>query len=70
MEREKRGVPSFSLARIHKMRGLDGVDWVMDVKRARSRALIMMGSGTIEASWLLKVVSWVSLQERVSAGPI
>ena len=39
------------------MRGSDGVDWAMDVERARSRALIMIGSGTIEASWLLRVVS-------------
>ena len=63
-------MPSFSLARIHKMRGSDGIDWAMDVERARSRALIMTGSGTIKASWLLKVISWISLQERVSAGPI
>ena len=52
------------------MRGSDGIDWAMDVERARSRALIMMGSGTIKAFWLSKVISWISLQERVSAGPI
>ena len=70
MEQEKRGVPSLSPARTYRMRRLDGVDWMMDVERARSRALIMTGSGTIEASWLSRVVSWVSLQERASAGPI
>ena len=52
------------------MRGSDGVDWAMDVERARSRALITTGSGTIEVSWLSRVISWVSLQERVSVGPI
>ena len=61
MEREKRGTPSLSLARTHRTRGSDGVDWAMDVERARLRALIITGSGTIEASWLLRVVSWVSL---------
>ena len=70
MEREKRGVPSFSPARTHSMRGSDGVDWAMDVERARSRALITTGSGTIEAFWLSRVVSWVPLQERASVGPI
>ena len=70
MEQEKRGAPSLSPVRTHRTRGSDGVDWMMDVERARLRALIMTGSGTIEASWLLRVVSWVSFQERASAGPI
>ena len=63
-------MPSLSLARTRRTRGLDGVDWGMDVERARSRALLMTGSGIIEASWLSRMVSWVSLQERASAGPI
>ena len=63
-------MPSLSPARTHRTRGLDEVDLAMDVERARLRALIMTGSGTIEASWLSRVVSWVSLQERASAGPI
>ena len=70
MEREKRGLPSLNPARTHRTRGSDGVDWAMDVERARSRALIMIGLGIIEVSWLLRVVSWVSLRERASAGPI
>ena len=70
MEREKRGAPSLSPARTCRTRGSDGVDWAMDVERARLRALIMTRSGTIEVSWLSRVVFWVSLQERASAGPI
>ena len=41
---------SFSLARTRRMRRSDGVDCAMEVERARLRALIMTGSGTIEAS--------------------
>ena len=63
-------MPSFSPARMRRTRGSEGVDCAMDVERARSRALMMIRSGTIEASWLSRVVSWVSFRERASAGPI
>ena len=61
---------SFSPARMRRTKGSEGVDCAMEVERARLRALMIIGSGTIEASWLSRVVSWVSLQERASAGPI
>ena len=63
-------MPSFSPARMCRTRGSEGVDYAMDVERARLRALMIIGSGTIEASRLSRVVSWVSLRERASAGPI
>ena len=44
-----------------RTRGSKGVDAVMDWNRARSRALIIMGSGTIEEAWLLEEVSISSL---------
>ena len=43
------------------MRGSKGVEEEIDLERARSSALMMTGSGTIEEEWLSKEVSTLSL---------
>ena len=53
-----------------KDKGSEGVDSAMAEESSRSRALMMMESGTMEALVLSKEVSWASLRESVSAGPI
>ena len=52
------------------MRGSEGVEEEIDLKRARSSTLMMTGSGTIEEEWLLEEVSMSSLWERALVGPI
>ena len=52
------------------MRRSEGVEEAIDLKRARSSALIMTGSGTIEKEWLSEEVSTSSLWERALAGSI
>ena len=44
-----------------RTRGSEGVDATIDWDRARSRALIMMGSGMMEEAWLSEEVSTPSL---------
>ena len=43
------------------MKGSEGVDLVMAEESSRSRTLMMTGSGTMEASVLLREVFWASL---------
>ena len=51
------------------MKGSEGVDSTMVEESSRLRALMMIESGTMEASALSREVFWASLQERASAGP-
>ena len=69
-EQENRGEPSFRTERTQRTKGSEGVDSVMAEESSRLRALMMTESGTMEVSALSKEVSWASLRERVSAGPI
>ena len=52
------------------MRGSEEVEEEIDLKRARSRMLMMIGLGMIEEEWLSEEVSMSSLWERALVGPI
>ena len=69
-EQEKREKPSCKAERTQMMRGIEGVEVEMDWKRARLRALMTTGSGTMEEEWLSEEVLMSSFHERALVGSI